>query len=211
MDSHSRYSDQYRQQGTDVVFGDSRGIPQARRPVPSSQRTFQPPPGHPRMQQTQANSQTYLQEYQDTSSHQYAQGYSYAPSTLPAYQGSAGSQQYDDFSNSHNRVDFPGDRYSWDDPSRRTASFVGSGYNPGARYAQHAEESERHGVSDAGGTITRFESQFSGSTTVYVRPQNPQQGVSPRSYTQRSDPSYRRYPQTIEYPSRDGKSSWRQQ
>jgi hypothetical protein len=105
-------------------------------------------------------------------------------------------------------VNFSGDRYSWDDPSRRTASFVGSGqqYSPGARYARHAEESERHGVSDADGTIKRFDSQFPGFTSHYVIPQNAQQGMTPWPYPQRIDPGYRDYPQTIEYPSRDGRS-----
>ncbi|RBR23306.1 uncharacterized protein FIESC28_03889 [Fusarium coffeatum] len=206
MDSHRRYSDQSRQPRTDVVYGDSQNILQARRPVPSSQGTFQPPPGHPRMQQTY-----FTQEYQGTPSHQYAQGYSYAPSTQLAYQGSAGSQQYDDSSNAHNRVNFPGDRYSWDDTSRRTASFVGSGYNPGARYAQHAEESERYGASDADGTIKRFDSQFPEFTSHYVIPHNAQQGGTPWTYPRRIDPGYRDYHQTTEQPSRDGRSSWKQQ
>lgn len=214
MDPYRRYSDQTRQPRTDAVYGDSRDISQARRPVPSSQGTFQLPPGHLRMQQAQANSQTYFtQEHQGAPSQQYAQEYSYAPSTQLAHQGSAGSQQYDDSSHTHHRVNFSGDRYSWDDPSQRTARFVGSGqqYNPGARYAQHAEESERYGVRDADGTINRFDSQFPGFTSHCVIPQNAQQGVSPRPYPQRIDPGYRDYPRTIEYPSRDGRSSQRRQ
>ncbi|KAH7192480.1 uncharacterized protein B0J16DRAFT_380367 [Fusarium flagelliforme] len=214
MDPYRRYSDQTRQPRTDVVYGDSQDILQARRPVPSSQGTFQLPPGHPRMQQTQANSQTYFtQDHQGTPSHQYAQGYSYAPSTQLAHQGSAGPQQYDDSFDAHHRVNLSGDEYSWDDPPRRTASYVRSGqqYNTGARYAQHVEDPERYGVKDAVGTITRFDSQFSGSTSTYARPQNPQRGVSPWPYPQRIDSGYRDYPQTSEYPSRDGKSSRRRQ
>ncbi|KAJ4135869.1 hypothetical protein NW768_003471 [Fusarium equiseti] len=208
-DPYRRYSDRTGQPRTDVVNGHSRDILQARHPVPSSQGTFQLPPGHTRMQQTQANSQTYLmQEHQGTPSQQYSQGYYYAPSTQLAHQGSADSQQYDDSLDAQHRVNFSDDRYSWDDPSRRTASFVGSGqpYNPGARYARHAEESEWYGVSDARGTIKRFDDQFPGFTSHYVIPQSAQQGVSPCAYPQRIGPGYRDYSQPIEHPNRDGKS-----
>jgi hypothetical protein len=207
-DPRRGYSDDARRPRTTTVQRHSRYVRQTQQPASDSRETSQVPQSLPQMQPPLTNGRTYLvQEHQNTFVYQDTQGY--APSTLWAYQGSRGPQQYDDPIDTQDRVTLPGDHYPLDDSHRRTASFVDSGqqYNTGTRYASYADDAEQRGVTYATGTITRFETQFSDGISPNTTTQDIQQGGTPWPYPQRIDPNYRGYSPTVEYTSRNANSS----
>ncbi|RGP63161.1 hypothetical protein FLONG3_10022 [Fusarium longipes] len=181
-------------------------VRQTRHLTSASREISQLPESLPQMQPPETNGRAYLkQEHQNTFTYQGMQ--EYAPSTLWAYQGSHGPQQYDDPSDAQDRVTLPGHHHPSDDPHRRTASFVGfwQQYNTGTRYAPYADNAEQRGVTYAAGTITRFETQYGAYPNVTA--QGIKQVGTSWPYPQRINPDYCDYPPTVEYASHNGNSS----
>ncbi|KAF0642867.1 hypothetical protein FPSE5266_12302 [Fusarium pseudograminearum] len=199
------YPDATRRSRTTTTQRRSQHVHQTQLLASASREISQLPQSLPQMQLPITNSRTYpVQGYQDTSTYQYAQWY--VPSTVSAHQGSS-PQQYDEHIDTHNRVTLPGDNHLSDDAYRRTANFVDSGQYTGTRYAPYADDAEQHGVSSAARTITHFERQFSHGINNNTTIQDVQQRGTTWHYPQRIDPNSRDYLPTVEYTSRNSKSS----
>ncbi|QPC62338.1 hypothetical protein HYE67_004569 [Fusarium culmorum] len=185
----------------------SQHVHQTQLPASASREISQLPQSLPQMQPPITNNRTYpVQEYQDTSTYQYAQWY--VASTVSAHQGSS-PQQYDEYIDAQNRLTLPGDNHLSHDAYRRTANFVDSGQYTGTRYAPYADGAEQHGVASAARTITHFERQFSHGTNNNTIIQDVQQRGTTWHYPQRIDPNSRDYLPTVEYTSRVEAGGWK--
>ncbi|XEV06684.1 hypothetical protein FSHL1_011971 [Fusarium sambucinum] len=205
-DPHRRYSDETRRSWTTTVQRHSQHVRQTQCPASASREISQVPQSRPQMQPHMVDGRTYLvQGHQDISACQDIQGY--APSTIWAYQGSSGLQQYDDPIDSQGRVTLPDGHRPFDDPRRRTAHFVDSGQHPGTRYASYAGDTEQRAITSAARAITHFEMQFSHGANLNASAQDVLQGGTPWPYPQRIDPNYRDYPPAVECANHNGKYS----
>ncbi|KAF4960000.1 hypothetical protein FGADI_1274 [Fusarium gaditjirri] len=113
-------------------------------PQPQRQTTA---PQDAMLHQTQHSGTAYYphqnRSYQQTASIQVTQGYTYAPSNQPAYQGSRITQGSNDAPGDQHQVNLPGAQHSLDDPRQRTTNFVNGQQ---VRIESSSDEAEQNGI-----------------------------------------------------------------